>query len=248
MTIYSIIPARGGSKGVPQKNIRLLSGFPLIAYSIIASRLSKIVQRTIVSTDSPEIAKIALKYGAEVPFLRPANLAKDKSADLGYFTHAVGWFEKNEGRAPDLWVQLRPTTPLRETEVIDAAIDKIVENQKATSLRSAHQLAEPPQKMFQIGKNGFWAGFFPSEPRPEYYNLPRQTFPAAYHPNGYVDVVKSYYINSGKGLYGPKMLGFVTPVSRETDTIEDFNFLEWLIKTRGDPIYDYLKKKFPRKK
>ena len=114
-----IIPARGGSKGVPGKNIRDVGGFPMIAYSIIASKLSKNIERTIVSTDSQEIADIALKYGAEVPFLRPEKFARDDSKDIEFFQHAIDWFSENEGYVPNYWVQLRPTTPLRESSIID---------------------------------------------------------------------------------------------------------------------------------
>ena len=92
MKIYSIIPARGGSKEVPKKNIKPLGGFPLMAYSIIASKLSSRIERTIVSTDSQEIADIALSYGAEVPFLRPAEIAQDHSTDLELIQHAISWF------------------------------------------------------------------------------------------------------------------------------------------------------------
>src|SRR3989344_1015584 len=97
MSVYSIIQARGGSKGVPSKNIRPLGGFPLIAYSIAASKLSKTISHTIVSTDSEEIAEVSRKYGAEVPFLRPSKYAQDKSTDLDVFAHAISWLEKKEG-------------------------------------------------------------------------------------------------------------------------------------------------------
>src|SRR3989338_8594063 len=99
--IYSIIPARAGSKGVPGKNVKLLGGYPLIAYSIIASRFFSKIDRTIVSTDSIETAKIALRYGAEVPFLRPKEFAKDTSGDLDYVLHAINWFRDNETQVPE---------------------------------------------------------------------------------------------------------------------------------------------------
>ena len=109
---YAIIPARGGSKGVPRKNIKLLKGFPLIAYSIVAAKMSKMTDRVIVSTDSQEISDIAQKYDAEVPFLRPAEYAHDRSPDIDFVRHAIDWFAKNESNQPELFVHLRPTTPL----------------------------------------------------------------------------------------------------------------------------------------
>ena len=162
MKIFSIIQARGGSKRIPKKNLKLLGGYPLIAYSIAASRLCKSVQRTIVSTDSKEIARVAKKYGAEVPFMRPAKFAQDHSTDLDVFSHAIKWLEKEGGSLPDLLVQLRPTTPLRDPVLIGEAIKKIKNNPQANSLRSAHQVGQPPQKMFQISTAGFWNGFFPN--------------------------------------------------------------------------------------
>ncbi|WP_321504075.1 acylneuraminate cytidylyltransferase family protein [uncultured Methanoregula sp.] len=237
---YAVIPARGGSKGVPRKNIKLLKGFPLIAYSIAAAKLSKLTDRVIVSTESSEIAEIAQHYGAEVPFLRPAEYAQDRSPDIDFIRHAIDWFAKNETTAqPELFVHLRPTTPLRDPALIDEAIGKIVKNDDATALRSAHELAEPPQKMFAI-ENGYLAGFFPGDPRPEYYNLPRQVFPKAYHPNGYVDIIRTGYVTRTNTLHGPRMIGFVTPYTIEIDNPDDFSHLEYTLEKQSHPLYEYL--------
>lgn len=245
--IIGVIPARGDSKGVPKKNIKLLGGYPLIAYSIIVSRLSSKIERTIVSTDSQEIADIALFYGAEVPFLRPIEIAQDHSTDLELLQHAISWFEQNESAAPDLLVQLRPTTPLRIPSEIDRAIVYMKERPDASSLRSAHELPEPPHKMLQIDEKGFFNGFFPDDPRPEYYNLPRQLFPQAYHPNGYVDIIKTDIIQKTSSLHGPNILAFVTTFTVEVDRPEDFEYLEYQLSKYGNPIYEYLAKHFPKK-
>jgi CMP-N-acetylneuraminic acid synthetase len=236
---YAVIPARGGSKGVPQKNIKLLKGFPLIAYSIAAAKLSKKTGRVIVSTESPEIAKIAEKFGAEVPFLRPDEYAQDKSPDIDFVRHAIDWFAKNESDQPEMFVHLRPTTPLRYPALIDKAIGEFVSNNEATALRSVHELAEPPQKMFGI-ENGYLTGFFPHETRPEYYNLPRQVFPKAYHPNGYVDIILTRYVTKTNTLHGPRMIGYVTPFIIEIDNPEDFSHLEYSIDKGSHPLYEYL--------
>ncbi|OGN05666.1 MAG: hypothetical protein A2831_00600 [Candidatus Yanofskybacteria bacterium RIFCSPHIGHO2_01_FULL_44_17] len=249
MEIYSLIQARGGSKGVPKKNLKLLGGYPLIAYSVMASKLSKHIKRTIVSTDSPEIAEVAKKYGAEIPFLRPAEFAQDRSTDLDVFAHTVEWLDKKEGKLPDFLVQFRPTTPLREPVLIDEAIEKIMANPGATSLRSAHKLAEPPHKMLQISTAGFWTGFFPNDPRPEYYNLPRQTFPDAYHPNGYVDIVRPDFIKNNPGLFlGSVVLAFNTPFTVEIDRPEDFEYLEYSFQKQPSPLHEHLIKNFPKEK
>ena len=244
--IIAIIPARGGSKGVPDKNIKCLGGYPLIAYSICASKLTKSIKRTIVSTDSEEIAHIARRYGAEVPFLRPAEISRDDSTDLEFFQHAIAWFKKKENFVSGFWVQLRPTTSLRIPLEIDKAITCIKEHPESTSLRSVHKLAEPPHKMFQIDGKGFLKGFFPEDPRPEYYNLPRQSFPDAYHPNGYVDIIKTDFVQKTNSLHGPNILGFVTPVITEIDRIEEFEYLEYQLGKYGNSIYEYLVKNFPR--
>ena len=242
--VFAIIPARAGSKGVPRKNIKLLGGYPLIAFSIIAAKLCSSIARIIVSTDSLEIAEIARFYDAEAPFLRPAELAEDDSPDLGLICHALDWLRTHEGREPDFLVQLRPTTPLRDPKVIGSAIQAMKSNREATSLRSAHQLAEPPQKMMAI-KDGFMVGLFPDDSRPEYYNLPRQAFSPAYHPNGYVDIIKTSFVRSGNSLYGPHILAFVTPVAGEVDRPEDFEYLEYLVDKKGHTLHEYLKAKFP---
>lgn len=242
----TIIPARGGSKAVPEKNIKLFGGYPLIAYSIIASKLSSRIERTIVSTDSQEIADIAFFYGAEAPFLRPSEIAQDNSTDLELFQHAIRWFRKKESVVPELLVQLRPTTPLRIPSEIDRAIAYIEEHPDASSLRSAHELPEPPQKMLRIDAKGFFKGFFPDDPRPEYYNLPRQTFPKAYHPNGYVDIIKTDIVQRTNSLHGSDIAAFVTPFVVEVDKPEDFEYLEYQLKRYGNPIYEYLGKHFPR--
>ena len=148
--IIAAIPARGGSKGVPKKNIKLLKDYPLIAYSIIAAKQSKKIDRVIVSTDSEEIAGIAKKYGAEVPFLRPAGFAGDKSPDMEWVLHLLKWLKENEGVEPELIVHLRPTTPLRDPDLIDRAIDKIKNNKEATSLRSGQEMDECPYKSFIV--------------------------------------------------------------------------------------------------
>ncbi len=246
--IYSIIPARAGSKGVPGKNIKLLGGYPLVAYSIIASRFFSQANRTIVSTDSEKIAKIALHYGAEVPFLRPKEFAQDTSGDLDYVLHAINWFRENEAQIPEYLAILRPVTPLRATDIIDKAIKVISEDLQATSLRTIHQLAEPAEKQVRIDDKGYLRGLFPNDPRPEYFNLPRQTFPPAFEPNGCVDIVKTDYVLRNNRLLGPRMIGHATGRVTEIDTVEDFDYLEYDLKKHGSKIFDYLKLNFRKDK
>ena len=239
-----MIPARGGSKGIPKKNIRLLGGYPLIAYSIIAAVMSKEIERVIVSTDSEEIAGIARYYGAEVPFLRPAQYASDESPDSEWVLHLINWLDENEGRAPEFLVHLRPTTPLREPAVIDSAIAEIRNRPEATSLRSGHPAPESPFKWCLRDGEGYFTGILP-EYSNEYTNKPRQLFPEVYIPDGHVDILKTSFIREYRILHGEKTIGFISPVCHEIDTFEDFEFLQFELARKGSPLYNYLKINFP---
>lgn len=238
---FAIIPARGGSKGVPKKNIRPLAGYALIAYSIAAAQLCSRIDRVIVSTDSEHIAELSRKYGAEVPFLRPAALAGDLSPDREFVMHALEWFQQNAGVVPDYLVHLRPTTPLRNPTLIDEAIAAITSNPEATSLRSGHEAPESPLKWFRRDEQGYFHGFNPDDPSPGYSNLPRQSFPKVYIPDGYVDVLQTSFVLNSDDIHGDRMMGYVSPVCHEVDTIEDFDFLEFEIGRKGSPLLQFLR-------
>ncbi len=239
--VIAIIPARSGSKQVPKKNIIDLGGHPLIAYSIVAAKMSKIISRVIVSTDSKEIARLAKKYGAEVPFLRPKQFAKGSSPDIEFIQHALAWLQAKEHYQPEYLVHLRPGTPLRKPELIDEAINKILKSDEATALRSAHELRESPHKFFEM-KNGFFTGLFPEDQRPDYHNLPRQAFRAAYHPNGYVDVIKTKTVKKMGVMHGPKIIPFITPFVFELDAAVDLEYIKFDLARGTYAIYEFLKK------
>ncbi len=240
--VVAIIPARGGSKGVPGKNIKDIGGFPMIAYSIVAGQLSKSIDRCIVSTDSEQIAKVAEDYGGDVPFMRPEKFATDSSTDIEYIKHAIEWFDCEEDHIPEFWVILRPTTPLREPEVIDEGINLIKNNSDASSLISIHEFAETPGKMFGM-QGGYLHGLCPMDPRPEYFTLPRQEFAPAYFGNGYIDIVRSSTILDENSCFGTRMLGFETPDTGEIDVPEDFKRVEYYLSKESCSVYDYLKSK-----
>jgi len=242
--ILGLIPARSGSRGVPGKNIKFLAGYPLMAYSIIASKLSARIERTIVSTDSQEFADVAKSYGAEVPFLRPPEISQSHSLDIEYVNHVLEWFKKQGGDQPEYITILPPVAPLRDPLLIDRAIDKLTQNKEATSLRSAFETRESPYKLFEI-KDDYYAGLFPGDPRPEYYNLPRQAFPPVYHPNGYVDIIICQTVTNSGNLHGPRILSFITPDIGDLDRPEDFEFIEFALGRQKNPIYEYLRDNFP---
>lgn len=240
MKIIATIPARKGSKSVYKKNIKEIGGHPLIAYSIAIAKMSKKIDRVIVSTDSFEIAEISEKYGAEVPFLRPSEFAGDQSGDIEWIKHLISFFEEKERKAPEYLVHLRPTTPFREVKVVENGIRYILENPFATSLRSVSPVSQPPQKIFKM-EGPYLKGFFPNDPRSEYYNLPRQVFSQTYLPNGIVDIIKTSVINSGT-LHGDYMLGFITEMVPDIDVEEDFkNAVKVLGDNRFKPLLRYLK-------
>lgn len=222
--IVAVIPARKGSKGISKKNIRLLGGHPLIAYSICAALLSNLIEQVIVTTDCQETADISKKYGAEVPFLRPSEISQDLSTDIKFFKHLLSYCKDQKLSEPDLMVHLRPTTPLRIPKIIDEAIQKLISDSNATSLRSVYESPLTPYKIFQLEK-GYLKGFFPNDSRLEYYNLPRQQFPRNYIGNGYIDIVKSSTISHGS-LHGGNILAYITEKVPDIDALEDFKYAE----------------------
>jgi len=226
--VVAVIPARSGSKGVVDKNIKLLAGQPLIAYSIAAARLASSIDRIIVSTDSEEYADIALEYGAEVPFLRPDEISSDTSTDYDFVRHLLDWMKENEGYQPEYLVHLRPTTPLREPRYIDAAIEQMKQDDSATALRSVHEMSESAYKAFEIERDylkSIGSGSFDLEAS----NAPRQKFKKTYQPNGYIDIIKTTYIIENNKLHGDHVAAFVTPYVVEVDTSDDFDYLEYQV-------------------
>jgi len=231
--IVALIPARSGSKGVPDKNIKLLSGVPLIAYSIAVALKSDLIDRVIVSTDSEEYAKIAREYGAEVPFLRPAELSGDTATDTQFIDHAIRWFEASEGYVPKFFVHLRPTTPLRDPKVVDNALRGFIDNDAFTALRSVHKMSESSYKTFEMvdGKlKCLCNGGFDIERA----NLARQSFPDTYDANGYVDVIRSELVQLRRQVHGDSVQAYVTETTYEVDELSDLDFLKHIVAKKPE--------------
>lgn len=223
--VVALIPARSGSKGVPGKNVRLLGGRPLIAWTIEVCRRAKMVDRVIVSTDSPGYAAVAKDLGAEVPFLRPAELATDKSSDLQFVTHCLDWLAA-KGEEPALVAHMRPTTPLRDPVVVDEAIQMFSHcADTATCLRSVEEMVESAYKTFEVG-DGYLRMVGTRDSSIDAANEPRQSFPKTYCANGYVDVLSVAYIRSSGRIHGDRAIPFVTPPAPEIDCEDDFMRLE----------------------
>lgn len=208
MEVLAIIPARGGSKSIPRKNISDFAGFPLISYSIAAGLAARTVSRVIVSTDDEEIASVAKKYGAEVPFIRPEEFSRDDTPDFPVFQHALDWLRSKEGYRPEIVVQLRPTSPLRKTDHINQAVWGLIEHPDADAIRTVCTPFQNPYKMWRIDEKGFMQPIVTSH-YSEPYNLPRQVLPEVYWQTGYVDAAWSDTILIKKSMTGEHILPLV---------------------------------------
>ncbi len=199
----ALIPARGGSKGIPRKNIKPFAGFPLIAWSIAAGLQAKSVSRVIVSTDDEEIAAAAREWGAEVPFLRPPELAQDRTPDFPVFEHALKRLKETEGYVPDVVVQLRPTSPIRPRDMVDSAVKILLENADADSVRGVVPAAQNPFKMWRFhGADKPLTPLLEVEGIAEPYNAPRQILPPAYWQTGHIDAIRTATITRKNSLTG----------------------------------------------
>jgi CMP-N,N'-diacetyllegionaminic acid synthase len=233
--VIAIIPARSGSKTILNKNIQLLAGHPLIAYSIAVAKLSKNIDRVIVSTNSAEYANIAKHYGAEVPFIRPEKYSTDKSTDKDFLIHAIKWLIDNENLNPEYLVHLRPTTPLRRPSIVDEAINLIKHDKSSTALRSAHKAPESPLKWF-VKSGPYFQGIIDNES----YNLPKEEFNQVYIPNGYVDIIRSSFILNNQEIHGNRMIGFESPTCIEVDSHEEFEYIKYQLNKEGSVLSEYL--------
>jgi len=239
MDILALILARGGSKGIPRKNLLPLRGKPMIAYSIEHARASKHITRVIVSTDDPEIAAVAREHGAETPFLRPAEFARDASVDFEAFHHALTWLGEHENYRPEIVVQLRPPGPVRKVALVDAAIETLLADPAADSVKSVRRPTESPYKMW--GMEGRYLRPLLALPGvAEAHTLPRQMLPPVFWQSGYVDVIRSRTILEQKLMYGRVVLPFlVEEIIYEIDYLEDIPQVERaLAALEGGELHD----------
>jgi len=230
--VLAIIPARGGSKSIPRKNIRLFAGHPLIAYSIAAGLAAQTVDRVIVSTDDLEIASTAKRYGAGVPFMRPEGHAQDETPDLPVFQHALKWLAENESYKPDIVVQLRPTSPFRRVWHIDNAVYRLLEHPETDAVRTVCEPFQNPFKMWRIDPDGLMHPLLEAR-LPEAYNLPRQSLPLVYWQTGYVDAAWSDTILEKNSMTGDRILPLVIPASEwiDIDSPDDWRRAERLLES-----------------
>ncbi len=209
LEVLALVPARGGSKSMPRKNLRVVGGKEMVAHSIEHALQARTVTRIILTTDSEEIAAVGRAAGAEVPFLRPAEFAQDLSTDYEFVRHALEWLRENEGYEPDLVLQLRPTTPVRDIRLIDRAVETLAAHPEADSLRAVVTACFSPYKMWHVSTDGFLAPLIPSLPGiEEPYNQPRQILPEIVQQDGFLDITRPRTIFDAGSITGPKVLPF----------------------------------------
>ena len=216
MHILALIPARSGSKSVRDKNIRPLAGRPLMAWSIAHALSARTVTRTIVSTDSAEYAAIARQYGAEAPFIRPAEISGDLATDLETFQHALSWLKESEGYVPDICAHLRPTHPVRNPADIDRMVEILAGNPELDSVRSVAPAPETPFKMWFRDPAGLLRPVVECDV-PEAYNQPRQRLPQTYVQNASIDVVRARVILEQNSMTGRRIFGYVMDANYDID-------------------------------
>ena len=227
-TILGLIPARGGSKGLPGKNIIPLLGKPLIAWTIEQALASKYLDRVVVSTDDKEIAEISKKYGAEVPFIRPKELATDEAKGIDVVLHTINCLKENDKRKQyDLIILLQPTSPLRATEDVDKAIELLF-------LKEAKAIVS----VCEVDHHPLWANTLPEDEcmkdfiRQEIMNKNRQELPKFYRFNGAIYIAYCDYLQKQKSFFGEKTFAYIMPIERSIDIDDeiDFELAEILMK------------------
>lgn len=229
--VLAVVQARGGSKGLPGKNLMSLGGHPLIAYSIASGLAAETVDRVIVSTDDERIAEIATSYGAEAPFLRPEELATDTAVDFTLFEHALVWLLEHERYEPSMVVQLRPTIPFRPRGFIDEAVRLLLADAAADSVRAVALPHQHPSKMWVRSKGDYIRPLLENAEQ-EAYNLPRQLLPEVFAHTGHLDVFWTDTVLKKRSLTGHSVKSILVDpaVIVDIDTLEDFRFAEYLLE------------------
>lgn len=236
MTIVGLIPARGGSKTIPHKNIKPLAGKPLIAWTIEAAKSCRALSRLIVSTDDPQIAEVAQQWGAEVPFLRPAELAGDAASSLAVVLHLIQWLEEHESVVPEYILLLQPTSPFRTTEDIDAAID-LATTRRVDAVVSVCEAETHPFLCKRIGEDGRLGDYVNTNLE----SLRRQDLPPAYQLNGAIYINRCRSLRQERTFLPKDTLPYPMPLERSSDldTPWDWHLAELILKdkyeTQPDP-------------
>lgn len=232
-----LIPARGGSKSIPGKNLANLAGRPLIVHTISAALAASTIERVVVSTDSPEIAKVAHAHGAQVPFMRPTFLAQDETAGIESIIHAVEWLADNEGYKPEWIACLQPTSPLRRAEDIDEAM-RLALKMGVDAVVSITPTWHHPYHMHSIDKQGILRDYQKFD---RIYSR-RQDLPTLYAQNGAVFLIRRNILLDQQTLFPKRTYGYVMPAERslDIDTPWDFYLARLILADRDQQILQVL--------
>ncbi len=227
--ILAIIPARGGSKGIPRKNITPLAGRPLIAYTFEAARSSKLINRIILSTDDDEIAEVGRRNGIEVPFIRPRELAEDNTPTLPVIKHAVEFLESKQNYTADIIVILQPTTPLRKSYHIDEALTLLINNPDADSVVSVTEVPHHYNPYFVMKIEDELLKFYNSE---SVKYTRRQDLPKVYSRNGAIYAFWLKTLKDKNSIYGDICLPYVMDFEKSVniDSVYDIKIAEYILK------------------
>ena len=240
MNVLCLIIARGGSQRVPNKNIRLLAGRPLLAYSIEAARRSKYVNRVIVSTDNDTIAEVAVREGVETPFRRPTEISQGHSTELQAMEHALGWLRDHESYEPDFVVLLRPTSPFRTTATIDRAIELLINDPEAHCVRTVRLCSEHPHKMWVMDPDSRRIrSLIPVEQKlPEAHTLSYQLLPTVYVQNASMDVFRPRNVWQLRSTTGTEIIPLIMDELESVDINTEIDFLlaETLMAQRANHV------------
>jgi CMP-N,N'-diacetyllegionaminic acid synthase len=207
-----LISARGGSKGLPRKNLRLLGGKPLIVWTIVAARASTAIQRVIVSTDDEEIARVSREAGAEVPFLRPLEIARDDSPHILTSEHAIRWLHEHDGVRPDYMMLLQPTSPFRTSADIDAAV-ALARQKEAIAVVSVNEAKPHPYKTYGLTSSGALTTFVPCD----IVYKRRQDLPPAFADNGALYLNRTDSLLRDRTYIPTGTIPYVMPAERSLD-------------------------------
>ncbi len=226
----ALVPARSGSSRVADKNVRVLAGHPMIAYTICAARSSGVFDSVIVSTDAEHYAKIARHYGAEVPFLRPVELARDDSPDIGWISHLLGWLA-DRGREPQAFAILRPTSPLRGPQVITDAMARFLADDHADSLRAVEPVSQHPGKMWTIDRGRLVPLLGGEVEGVPWHSSPTQFLPKVWVQNASLEIAWTRCVTHHGTIAGQRIVAFenLPPDGFDVNTAEDWERLQRLV-------------------
>jgi len=229
--IWALVPARSGSKSIKNKNLKKIGNYSLVARAVRVAKNCKYIDRVFLSTDSFKIKKEGIKYKAEVPFLRSKKNSRDRSTDYDVIKEFLLKISKIEKIIPKYILYLRPTTPIRNTKILEKAIQKMRKLNNYDSLTSVHKMSEPVHKKFFI-KNRQLISIF-SKMGLDKSNEPRQNFPNSYTANGYLDIIKSKNILKHKKYLYKKCFPFLIPETIDIDTKFDLALAKFLIRNKN---------------